>query len=126
MFFEIYHKQNEGDSAHNAISHAHKNAGSVFLPSQVTSIMSLARPSKPFLVTQMQFEDDFIDFKSLYKHLRIIDAGREEDFTWNSIMELKCFEKTANYNILQKKSLTNYMPIVFLENNFYKYLELYF
>ena len=59
MLFEIYHEQNKWDSVDNAIEHALKNAGNDFQFSQVTSI----RPSKPYIVTQMQFSD-FVDFKS--------------------------------------------------------------
>ena len=91
-FFETNHGQNEGDSAHSAIGHALKNAGNVFLPCQVTTVMSLARPSKPYIITQMQAED-FVDFKTLSKDLRIVDASRDEGFAWKSVMELKVLKK---------------------------------
>ena len=105
-FFETNHGQNEGDSAHSAIGHALKNAGNVFLPSQVTTVMSLARPSKPYIVTQMQGED-FVDFKTLSKDLRIIDAGRDEGFTWNSIMELKVLKSEPNKMFYKTSHLQN-------------------
>lgn len=49
-FFTTNHGQNEGDSAHSAISYSIKKAGEVFLPSQFIPIFRLARPSKPYEV----------------------------------------------------------------------------
>lgn len=65
-FFETNHGQCEGDSAHSAIGHALKKAGDLFLPSQVATVMSLARPQKPYIIKQMQYKD-FFDFKGLSK-----------------------------------------------------------
>ena len=43
MFFEAYHGQNEGDSAHSAISTALDNVGDLYVPSQLIPIFRLAR-----------------------------------------------------------------------------------
>lgn len=91
-FFESFHGQNEGDSAHSAIQKALQTAGNIYQPQQLLPVFSLARPKQPYIVHQLQF-DDFLDFKSLSKSLRILDARREsingEVFPWNSIMELR-------------------------------------
>ncbi|XP_076453198.1 uncharacterized protein LOC143288506 [Babylonia areolata] len=91
-FFESYHGQNEGDSAHSAINQAVSSAGDLFQPSQLTTVFSLARPKQPYIIHQLQF-DDFLDFKTLSKDLRILEArrssGSEDSFNWNRVMELK-------------------------------------
>ena len=93
-FFETNHGQNEGDSAHSAIGRALKHEGDLYIPSQVVTVMSLARPSNPYIVKQLQFED-FLDFKGLSKDLRILESGKasgsqEDGFGgWGNIMELK-------------------------------------
>lgn len=57
-FFEPYHGQNEGDSAHSSIDAALKVAGNVFVPSEVQSIIRLSRWKPPYKVesvTQHRF-----------------------------------------------------------------------
>ena len=115
-FFESYHGQNEGDSAHSAINHAVSSAGDLFQPSQLTTVFSLARPKQPYIIHQLQF-DDFWDFKTLSKDLRILEArrssGSEGTFNWNRVMELqvskqhldKVFYKTS-HSELEFKSLS--------------------
>ena len=75
-FFETYHRQNEGDSAHSAINHPLKSAEDVFHPLELGPIFKLARP--PYIVHQLDF-DDFLDFKTLSKDLRILNAPRQTD-----------------------------------------------
>lgn len=100
-FFETNHGQNEGDSAHSAIGRALKQAGDLFLPSQVATVMSLARPQNPYLVDQMAFKD-FLDFKGFSKELRILESGRasgsqEDHFGgWSNIMELKVTKQDSD------------------------------
>ena len=121
-FFESYHGQNEGDSAHSAINHAVSSAGDLFQPSQLTTVFSLARPKQPYIIHQLQF-DDFWDFKTLSKDLRILEArrssGSEGTFNWNRVMELqvskqhldKVFYKTSHseqeFKSLSLKRLKN-------------------
>ena len=104
-FFETNHGQNEGDSAHSAIGHALNNAGDLFVPSQISPVVSLARP-KLYIVNRMQF-DDFLDFKTLSKELRILEACRasdtEESFAWSRVMELQV-TKSKPDEILYKTS----------------------
>lgn len=97
-FFETNHGQNEGDSAHSAIGHALKRAGDLFLPSQVATVMALARPQQPYIVHEMQY-GDILDFKGFSKDLRILDAGRfvdDESFSWNNVMELRVMKSAPN------------------------------
>lgn len=58
-FFEAYHGQNEGDSCHSAISYAVKQAGDIFVPSQLYPIFRLARRENPYLVCQLEYQDFF-------------------------------------------------------------------
>ena len=77
-FFETNHGQSEGDSAHSAISHALNNAGDLFVPLQISPVVFLARPKQPYIVNRMQC-DDCLDFKTLSKELRILEARRASD-----------------------------------------------
>ena len=82
------------DSPHSAISHALKRAGDVFQPIQLEPIFHGARPKQPYKVSTMNF-DDFIDFKSLSKDLKILDA-KENTEHWNEIMELRVYKTQLN------------------------------
>ena len=105
-FFETNHGQSKGDSAHCAIGHARNNAGDLFVPSQISPVVSLARSKQPHIVNRMQF-DDFFDFKTLSKDLRIFEARRasdtEESFAWSIVMELQV-TKSKPDEILYKTS----------------------
>lgn len=108
-FFESFHGQNEGDSAHSAIHSALVTAGNLYQPSQLLPVFRLARPKQPYIIHQLQF-NDFLDFKSLSKALRILDAPRDsggnEQLPWNSIMEL-CVRKDHPTKIYFKTSHTD-------------------
>lgn len=47
-FFESFHGQSEGDSAHSAINSALKRAGDLFVPSQLSTIIKMARPKQGY------------------------------------------------------------------------------
>ena len=66
----------------------------VFQPIQLEPIFHRARPKQPFNVSTMNF-GDFIDFKSLSKDLRILDA-KENTTHWNEIMELRVYKTQLN------------------------------
>ena len=104
--FETNHGQSEGDSAHSTIGHALNNAGDLSVPSQIFPVVSLARPKQPYIVNSMHF-DDFPDFKTLSKELRILEARRasdtEESFAWGRVMKLQV-TKSKPDEILYKTS----------------------
>lgn len=93
-FFEPLHGQSEGDSAHSAIGTAVKSAGDLFVPSQLTSVICLARRKNPYHVIEMN-TDDFIDFKSLSTDLRILSVRTCDNtnanikIDWTTMSELK-------------------------------------
>lgn len=91
-FFEPAHGQNEGDSAHSAIEYAIRKAGDIFLPSQLVPIMRLSRKDKPYIVHQLNLED-FLDFTTLSKDLRILkqrkdDQNTGEPINWTKMVEI--------------------------------------
>lgn len=90
-FFESFHGQNEGDSVHSTISYAIKHAGNIFIPSQLYPLFTLARRQYPYNVYPLQY-NDFLDFKTLAKELRVLTVKKTEDgepVKWTEIMELK-------------------------------------
>nr|CAH7712759.1 unnamed protein product [Callosobruchus chinensis] len=98
-FFESYHGQNEGDSAHSAISFALKKAGEVCVPSQLPPIFRLARRRQPYIVTQMNYKQ-FLDFKGVAKNLRILTIRKDNEsqnpINWTEIMELKVTKESPD------------------------------
>lgn len=105
-FFEPYHGQNEGDAAHSAISHAISQAGDLFVPSQLSPILNLARRKQPYKVNQMESKA-FFDFKLLAKELRILTV-REDNETnipihWPSMVDWE-FKKEKPRDIFFKTS----------------------
>jgi len=86
-FFESFHGQNEGDSAHSAVSTALSRAGYLFIPAQLCPVVRL----QPYIVHNLQ-HNDFQDFKKMAKDLRILsirtsDTG--EPIKWSDFMEIK-------------------------------------
>lgn len=90
-YFETCHGQSEGDSVHSAISTSLKNAGDVFVPSELTPIITLARRKNPYIVRRLQY-DDFLDFKKLSQEMKILQlrhSDENEQVKWNNMMEIK-------------------------------------
>lgn len=90
-YFESYHGQNEGDSAHSTISSAVSRSGNIFIPSQLVPIFRLARTKQPYIVDEMQY-NDFLDFKKLSKErntLKSTSADSKEGINWLEIMEMR-------------------------------------
>lgn len=91
-FFEPYHGQSEGDSAHSAIGTAVKGAGDIFIPSQLVSIIRLARRKHPYNVKEMT-SDDFLAFKELSIKLRVLSIREcddsEDTVDWTKMAELR-------------------------------------
>jgi len=76
-FFEAYHGQSEGDSAHSAISYAIKKAGDINVPSQLVPIIRMARRSQPYIVNRLNTED-FLDFKQLSQTMRLLNSKTDD------------------------------------------------
>ena len=104
LFFESFHDQNEGDSAHTAISTALSHAGEIVLPSQLYSIVYLARRKQPYLVHLFQ-NNDFINFKKLAKDLRILSYRRNyfsQKRGWKPFcLKFKTTESKSNPSYIQ-------------------------
>ena len=104
-YFEAYHGQSEGDSAHSAIKTALDNAGDLYVPSQLVPVFRLARRKNPYCVHTPQTAD-FLDFKSLSKDLRVLtirsdDQGGTMDWTKVTTLMVK---KTDGKKIFFKSS----------------------
>ena len=76
-FFETAHGQNEGYTVHSTIGTSVSRAGNVFVPTELTTIMKLARPVQPYQIVHLQYED-FLDFKKLSVDLRILNVRDSE------------------------------------------------
>lgn len=88
-FFEPYHGQNEGDSAHSAIQTSISAAGDLFVPSQLIPVIRLARHKKPYIVQTLESQD-FLDFKGMAKDLRILSVRQDDNgkaLDWPSMAE---------------------------------------
>lgn len=79
-FFATNHGQSEGDSAHSAIGYAISHAGDLFVPSQLTPIIHLARRKQPYKVVLMEMRD-FFNFKNLAKEIRILTVRKDNEST---------------------------------------------
>ena len=95
-FFEPYHGQNEGDSAHSTITTALNNSGDVFVPSQLISIFRLARRKCPFIVHALDTQD-FLDYKTFSKNLRILSLRKDNNgdpVNWTTMREVMVKKET--------------------------------
>ncbi len=98
-FFETNHGQNEGDSAHSAISTAMDAQAEILVPSAMPSIIEKARNGNPYKVRSMDFKD-FLDFKSYSKSLNILSVRKNDDgsgtINWTEIMEIRVIKTSPN------------------------------
>lgn len=107
-FFAPHHGQNEGDSAHSAISNAVKKAGDIMVPSQLIPVFRLARRQNPYTVFHLSYTD-FLDFKTFSQKLRILsirtdDSNSKEEINWNEMCEFSV-KKSEPTKIYFKNSL---------------------
>lgn len=94
-FFEPYHGQNEGDSAHSSINAALKVAGNVYVPSELKSIIRLSRRKYPYKVESVH-NTDFLDFMGLAKTLRVLSVRHDDQgvkVNWPSMVEYMVLKK---------------------------------
>lgn len=114
-FFETNHGQNEGDSAHSAITTAMEAEGEIIVPSEMPPIIAKARHDHPYTVRSMEFKD-FLDFKSYSQSLNILSVRKNDDgsgsINWTEVMELRVIKAAPN-TIFYKNShcLSEYKSI---------------
>lgn len=98
-FFETTHGQNEGDSAHSAISTAVDDTGEILVPSMMPSIIEKARHNNPYKVHVMTFKD-FLDFKSYSQSLNVLSVRKNDDgsgtINWTDVMEIRVIKSAPN------------------------------
>ena len=70
-FFKTSHGQNEGDSVHSTVERALKRAGEMYVPSQLVTLISLAR-SIPYSIKQVQ-KEDIINFKEYSEQIGVLN-----------------------------------------------------
>ena len=92
-FFESFHGQSEGDSAHSAISTALEKAGELFVPSQLQTVVKMARRRQTYNVNSLEF-GDFFNFKKFSEDLKILSIRTDDDdsdlpINWNNMMEMR-------------------------------------
>ncbi|XP_071056957.1 uncharacterized protein [Onthophagus taurus] len=105
-YFETNHGQNEGDSAHSAISKAIATAGSIFMPSQLHPVIRLARKKSPYNVIPMTYKD----FKALSKEIRILNVKISESgkrIKWTDIKEIQVRKTEPDKLFLKTSHLEN-------------------
>lgn len=114
-YFESFHGQNEGDSAHSTITTAIKHAGDVFVPSQLIPIFRLARRKRPYSVHPLESED-FFDFKKLSQDLKLLSIRRDsegnEPVNWTNIMELKVVKENPSTVFYKTSHHDSYKSLV--------------
>lgn len=105
LYFEAYHGQNEGDSAHSAIKTAIDNAGDLYVPAQLIPVFHLARRKNPYTVHTLQSRD-FLDYKKMSKDLRILSIRRDDQgnsVDWTKMQQIMV-KKTDTDKIFFKTS----------------------
>lgn len=97
-FFEAYHGQSEGDSAHSTISTALKCAGDLYHPSQLIPVFKLARLGQPYTVHSLSWTD-FLNFQDTSRTLRILSVRKDdngESLDWTKFKELMVLKAQPN------------------------------
>ena len=90
FYFETNHGQSEGDSVHSVVERAMTRAGEMFVPSQLSTLVSLAC-SRRYRVVDVCSED-ILDYKVLAQSMGILRVRVSEEGTsvkWPGIMQLR-------------------------------------
>lgn len=91
-FFETNHGQNEGDAMHSVIERKVRKMGDVFLPSQLSTMMTVARKKgEPYKVKEVS-STDVLDWKAYSIALGFLRCRRTEegkDVSWKDFMSIK-------------------------------------
>ena len=117
--FEPYHRQNEGDSAHSAISTALTHAEDVFIPCELEPLLRLARRVTPHNVHTMNVEDSK-DYKNISESLRTrsvreFDSGTKVD--WRNVREVMVTKEDPTSIFIKTSHLSQYYEKLTLKRN---------
>ena len=96
-FFETSHGQCEGDSMHSTIERAVRRAGYVFVPTQMATIICMAR-REPYVVHEVQTAS-ILDWKTLSQQrqiLRIRTSQEGHDKVWTKVMVIMVSKDSPN------------------------------
>ena len=110
-FFESFHGQSEGDSAHSAINSALERAGDIFVPSQLSTIIKMARRKQSYRVHTLEYFD-FLNFKKLSEDLKILSIRKDDDnsglpINWNNVMEMRVTKASPSTIFFKTSHLEN-------------------
>ena len=89
-YFETAHGQSEGDSAHSTIERALRKVGDLYVPSQLATVISLAR-NDPYKVLQVQKEDilDWKEYSEQLGVLRVRETEEGEPISWTKLKQIR-------------------------------------
>ena len=76
-FFASSHGQCEGDSMHSTIERAVRRAGDIFVPTQLATIIRMAR-KEPYILHEVQ-SSSILDWKSLSQQQRILRVRTSDE-----------------------------------------------
>lgn len=117
-YFEPYHGQNEGDSAHSAIARAVGKAEEVFVPSQLVPIFKLARRNNPYIVHSLN-SGEFLNFKQLSRDLRILSVRKDDKGSgvdWTRMREVMVTKKHTTKIFFKDSHLLKEYRSITLQN----------
>ena len=101
--------ESEGDSAHSAIEHAIKKCVKLFVPSQLSPVVRLARRDNPYIVHSLTSED-FLNFKQFSEDLKIRKVKTDtkgQSIQWKNIREVMVKKNGNNTIYLKNSHLSN-------------------
>ena len=96
-FFETSHGQCEGDSMHSTIERAVRRVGDVFVPTQMATIIRMAR-REPYVVHEVQTAS-ILDWKTLSQQrqiLRIRTSQEGHEIVWTKVMVIMVSKDSPN------------------------------
>lgn len=106
LYFEAYHGQNEGDSAHSTIKTALDSAGDWYVPSQLVPIFRLAKRKQPYSIHTPK-TTDLLDFKSPSKDLPIFSVRSDDQggaVDWRNMTKIIVKKTESKTNKIFKTS----------------------
>ncbi|XP_072043437.1 uncharacterized protein [Amphiura filiformis] len=105
-FFEAHHGQNEGDAMHSVIERAKQKSKELFMPSQLATMMRLARKQpRPYIIQEME-TSDILDWKKMSQEsqiLRVRQTDEGDAVDWTKVKAVRVSKATPN-KIKVKKS----------------------
>ena len=120
FYFEAHHGQNEGDSMHSVIERAKKTAGEIFLPSQLATMIRMARKHpRAYHVHDME-TDDILDWKELSQEYRVLkvrqtDEGQVVD--WTKVRAVQVSKTSPNQIKVKTTHLQDNFQTITLNNS---------